>query len=1587
LPQNMPNDKHRATLLGRLLLSTTVLGVGAMLMGRAPGPAHADDTNSNSNPDTNSDSKTTPDGVSIPDSPGASDRLDKAREKELQKQWKTAAEFYQEALAKYSGRVVLSSHDPDRGIFQYTGIAPLVQERIAKWPTEGLAAYRVAYGQIAADHLAAIPRRNTAEVEGVFWNYFATDAGKTAGIRLIDADLERGDYQAAKWVGNRLLNLHPDLGADRGSILYRTAVACYRAGEHRQAQALLDQLKTTPAEVGSIGGKDVSLVDSLTALLATAPPLPTTRPSDADTYPSFGGLGGHGDISTSTARPGASLKSIPLTKPEFPGLAGPQRQAFIQNEQATISNNLAMGIMPVVDAGALFFQDGRSIYAVDADSGAPLPGWMNTYSGERAGRYKLNVPGRVRNEPLTITVTPTAVMAVMGQADRMSSIGVNNINPFIMPGQMQGGPPSTVKLVCLDRDTGQALWVKTPAELPDAAAAVRTGGYDGTPLFIPANLTPYGEDCVVAIARGGRENQFDDCYAICLSLKTGQYKWSTYLGSATRSIDLEGSPITDPSQASLANGRVFVMTNLGTVASLDPADGRIIWLSGYAREAVVNPEQMIMNARMRNGLQVQNTSSNSAWAQNPVFVSDGYVFALPRDAKQLFVYDGNSGVEKCRIPMGAFDNAQVMLGVREGRVCVTSDKGVFVIDWQKYLAGDRDHRVPWHEDDITGMDRSEICGRGFVTSDSIYLSTRNRLIQKTWKSGRTVQNYPHDGSFTSEQGPGNILVTAHDVIVAGQTHVDVYTDLALVRQRFESAIAAAPNDPEPRIGYADALFAGGDMEGTLARVDQAIDLLGGMNSMRSGPGRERVFNTMLHYAEQSDKNKGKDKDQDSIAWENKFYDRAKLAAETPVENARYRLARAQFDHLHEDYAGEVELCQEILSDDAMRSAMVADDTTAGSMAESTIDIAVDLHRNAYEPIEEKASEALTAARATDDPEQLLAVATVYPNSRAASDARSDAVHRFEADNQPEKAINVLRRVYASTSDRAVKTDVLVSIANDFLTMPEGLGPALDRLCRAARIAPGTTLSQKLRLPDGTVLTNIPYVEAVTKLRQLESEADNAALPDFHLPPNPTPKQQNPFVSGALPRIPDVMAIVHPMHEYDRTDQILTWGSTGLCIYPAGSTTPLATIAQVDKPPLAAAWVHNHWMVWTPNDVYQISSTGKLLWDFPLVHLPTMVVSTASDALIDDVGDNDPNSDTNLGVNGNIQIVNGQRIRLNGRMIIRNNMMIQQPVAPAPQPAARAEDEQIAAVKPGGDRIVISTTTGRLIGLDFRGGQILWQVRPLDHTVDELLVNSHFTVARMDDPGGSQIAVYDTPTGHLVGRRKYGPDNSQTQLVNVALSEEATMAITLFNQVFVKDLYEPWKIPPMQVVAQTNRDIAPYVGLTQPDQLIVHGGRLACLYDQGNLARGYDLSNVSNPTNPKDTRANGMAVTMRMVGSRLFIQTPNEVWEYNLQDPTDLFEGNIGVEEFIPKVHTVLIGKDYVVSINDPVDRGPAGQPYIRLGVFRRLLHPGSAREWGDFDYVPRISSPSGIMDWTGTDGFLYYLSKDNTLHILRGARP
>ena len=314
------------------------------------------------------------------------------------------------------------------------------------------------------------------------------------------------------------------------------------------------------------------------------------------------------------------------------------------------------------------------------DSGLPLPGWAQTYR-DRNGQYVLpNTAGPARTIQQTLTLTDRSVLAVMGQPERqLMSVGMV--------------PQGESRLVCLDRSNGKEQWVvslATATDIPknDDEKAIRSLQLSGSPLVVGDN--------VLVIGRSNKQNQGEDCYVLALDLNNGKFRWGCYVASSGTGpgamFGMQMTPGDSTSHLAYANGRVYVLTNLGALAALDAYSGTIAWLNIYpldlppmAFRGGFNPMWMQQRGRGTNRLK--------PWMYNPVVVQGGNLFMLPTEGKYLIIYDAGSGLEVKRInletlarwhlpPGGQADRPTTLVGVNgeklvlagESRCCASTGK-------------------------------------------------------------------------------------------------------------------------------------------------------------------------------------------------------------------------------------------------------------------------------------------------------------------------------------------------------------------------------------------------------------------------------------------------------------------------------------------------------------------------------------------------------------------------------------------------------------------------------------------------------------------------------------------------------------------------------------------------------------------------------------------------------------------------------------------------------------------------------------------------------------------------------------------------
>jgi hypothetical protein len=1563
------------------------------------------------------DAKDSAEGVYAPESVNAMDQLAKAQKMERQKEWGKSADFYQELLTspEYATKVVPSREDANHRIYQYTSVEELVMQRLSRWPQEGLDVYRARYEAPAATLLEQAKGDDLFALQQVFTRYFVTDAGKAAGLRLMDHYLEAGEFRAAAAVGERLLKWHPNILADRAALLYRLGIAYHLAGDQANAKATLDGLRQRdPQAKGTVRGKDVVLADSLGNELAQ--PAPVASGLTNDSYTTFGGDATRDRILAVSGTPGAHLYSIPLSKPVH--LTGPQAQIWDQRYKQDVQNGMTLGVVPVVDRGELFFQDGERIYGLNLESGVPLPGWLQSHGPDHDAAYTLpNLAGSARTHQLTLTVTDRAVLAVMGQQD-----------PIRM--QMGLADQGETRLVCLDRRTGKENWVLAPSQFKQAS--LRQVQFSGSPLVVG--------DSVFIVASSSKQAGFEDCIVMCFDLSNGTMRWNVSVASASTVAAAWAGfnpnfllPINETHLA-YANGRVYVQTNRGAVGALDAYNGTIDWLDIYPRnqQAMMNPafNPMVFGGGGRGQFQ---RSGDKPWAFNPVIVSQGTVFTLPLEGKHLLIYDAASGQEFKRIDLsdlaqrvkgadtGESDQFDVLVGVEGDKLLLAGNKTLVLLNWKTYDEEKfKDEMFFWIE-----STPKPIRGRPLLTANSVYVPAEDRLYHMQLKTGVITDTHPdYPRTWDEGEGPGNVLVTSDHTIIAGADAVDVYTDLAVAKRKLDREVAEAPNDPQPRLRYAEIMYAAGDYDTSVAKLDEAIQRLGGPGAMQPGPARDRVFNDALTFAQRLKA----DERPDARLRVEKLFDRADQAALTPEQKVQYRIARGKFDELRNELPDAIKLYQQVLADATLRAVPLTDEvnntpTSADVVARKQVAALIARDPQLYEPFERQAADALKAAQSTNDPARLLEVAEAYPNASVATKASLAAADAYEAAGDARAARHVLSDIYFDRDQKSPEWPrILEAMARtDPRTAAHMLSQGVEQLNNPQ-------LAKPLKLADGQEISaGTPFSVALEKVRKLAYQQQDRSLSTFSLPiPQPKQAYPKPFRANP-PTINHVDALIVPLRDFPRPDRVVTWtaagarGAAALSIYPAGRTQAVASSSQVTERPLGCAWLDKDLLVWSATQVVLLKGDGAdLAWRMDVGRLAPIEVVAADQAGPDaqQQAAENPN-------NANIRIRNRVIINGGGRLILRNGAIIPAAAmgAPAPKPVHEGP-EQIDIVAPVGDRILLGTTTGRILSLETANGRLAWQTRLSDRPIDRLLADGDFTVIKAEDDANVRLAVLDTFTGHVRGSRAWQRDSNNFPQ-NLALSPDGSLVYTLPDRICLKDLYKPWD---QRAIERTTPPGSwTFNALTAPDQLVIAEGRILALTDSSGdgvrpgekFVRLYSLEtlepimlNFNEGQQVEKAFSVGSKspdVTLRVVGPRLYLVAPDAAVCYNLESPDDHYQ-MFDQESEKMIVQASFIGKDYVVLLSPatapaapapaPIAPAPPGMPAApaapqpaatisptwNLYAFRRQIL-GNGKESGVMDYSLPITDPAGITaTFQPMAGGLAYLSADHTLHMLMGAK-
>ena len=1518
--------------------------------------------------------------VYVRDSGVAGERLQLAERLEKQKEWAKAADVYQEMAQKYADRVVSVREDKAGRPVQYVSATQIAQDRLAKWPAEGIAAYRKRFEDTARDVLTADAGERTAA--RVMTLYFLTDAGRDAALSTMATAFERGDFVTVAGIGRRLLDTHPALATERPKVLLWTGLAEHLAGRDNDAKARLDELTAKfPDATVAVGGVDTKAAAKLTADLAVAAPPPGRYRSDD--WPSPYGTPDAAAVPDQICVGGARLFSVPLPGPTRRP-ANPQLMPQYRNTQvADRKSGASIGILPAVDSGALYFQDNARVWAVGLSTGLPLPGWAATYPGDRGGCYAVDADPTPKNRQTAVTVAGDSVIALLSQYDSAAT-----------PVQPSPQPP---QLVCLDKLTGRRTWAVTANALkvPDAQGNLREGVFYGTPVA--------DDNAIYVPLYANRGGQFEECYLVALNLSDGAFRWASYVASTSlgnRQLDFNG--ITDSNTLtlatlSLAGGRLYVATNLGAVGCLDTADGRTLWLNVYEK-----------TKQQFSGFIAQGRQSSKPFAFGPPIVADGRVFVLPTDSPSILIYDADDGDTVRTIPRALvkFPDISTLAGVIDGSLVVANRNSVFRLPWRAYDPtktiydnGGAAKTIPPAEDDKSNPPDS-IRGRVFVSGKSILVPSAERLYRLSTATLQIESTYPATGKWDEEESAGNIVATPDNLIVAGPTRVTAYADLNVATAKLDAKIAASPNDVDAYLRYAELLLAAGQPKPAVEKLDSAAARLGGRNSLSPGAQRDRLFDVAVGFA-------GKlQRIEPTSPVIVELYDRAASAASTADQQARYRLGRAAALRPLGRVEDELALHQQILADRTWRAVTVAGRTgvsTAGAEATAGVNELLRLRGVAiYKDYDRAAFDKLTELKKSPAPDAdaLSEIAEAYPAATSAPEALALAAERMEAGGDARRASQTLRRLLGRDLSNDRRQSVLQALARNALRLPGQAAIARARLRQATAIAPEAKPEHPLLLPDGSPLKADTLTAAVDAIGEYQSTAAQNALPTLGVPL--TTGDVSEFKTAFKPAevVSPAIAIVSQQADVARPNRVVILSPVAkLGVVDATSGAVTWAESSPSHPPMGCGYVGDLLLVVSADEVSAIDAAGKVKWTARLAGLAPIDVTPLPGAA-------EVAADTEAVDVPQRQVIGRRIVVRRGGRILRFPPM---PVRPVPDDAAPPPvSEEFARFRLLSDRIVLTTSSGRTVAID-ANGKTLWQARVSEIAAGRLVTNDDFVAVTHTDPAGTtaQVCAFDAQTGQIVLRKAY--DAGQLpggQLTNLTLSPDGVLVTMLAGRLIAQDLYDPGS-GERRYDRPNNNFGDPLFGQSTVDgQLAVVGDRVLAVArtsDNRQAVRAFDLRTMRPLTTKEPTGREpeisftpgggeadlSLPVTLRAGGRAFYVVGQRSFASYSLSKAEQAWTASNGAGD-LGAIRDVIVAKDFVLLIRQ-VAVGTTTTPKlpaINVSMFNRTWLDDLDRENGSLEQRPTITDPAAIEagEWQVADGALYYVAGDGKLKVLRANR-
>lgn len=350
---------------------------------------------------------------------------------------------------------------------------------------------------------------------------------------------------------------------------------------------------------------------------------------------------------------------------------------------------------PVISGGRLYVNAMTEIQAFELDSGDTWPKSAATEplfsSGLSSADYlPLGYP---------LIGTPRATLTVSGEKlfARMGDAVTGRANPRVAA---DGG--SLSQLVGLDLKREGSMLPGFPVRLvpPDFENAE----FEGAPVV-------FGDQLLVTVAV--RDNVGLRRSVAAFDLEGGRLRWQSPPLATGVVEGSENANLISHQLLTVAGGRIFYNTNLGSVVCLNPMNGRVLWLTQYRRapkrtRGIYEPDRF----RYRD--------------LNPCLVDQGLVYCAPQDCPEIFALDASTGDLVWSSNEAQTQDLVHLVGTTKESIVASGDRLI----WLDRRSGKIQGAYPASNSPVrmNALPQPRGLGRGIVSADRVYWPVSGAIL-------------------------------------------------------------------------------------------------------------------------------------------------------------------------------------------------------------------------------------------------------------------------------------------------------------------------------------------------------------------------------------------------------------------------------------------------------------------------------------------------------------------------------------------------------------------------------------------------------------------------------------------------------------------------------------------------------------------------------------------------------------------------------------------------------------------------------------------------------------------------------------------